>query len=161
RKSRLNPSQVLIPFAFASMMGGTCTLLASSTTIAASGYLASAGLRPIGLFEFLPVGLAVVGTGILYMVLIGARLLPQRAEAILTESYRVREYLAEVLVTLGSPLAGGTLRDLRPSAMGLTVLAIHRGEQTLYPGPGMSLAAGDLLIVKASREALLEIGGGK
>jgi di/tricarboxylate transporter len=72
KKSRINPSQVLMPFAFASMMGGTCTLLASSTTIAASGYMASAGLRPIGLFEFLPVGLAVVGTGILYMVLIGA-----------------------------------------------------------------------------------------
>src|SRR5579864_3166640 len=51
KKSRLSPSQILIPFAFASMMGGTCTLLASSTTIAASGYMASAGLRPIGLFE--------------------------------------------------------------------------------------------------------------
>ena len=157
KKSRLNPSQILIPFAFASMMGGTCTLLASSTTIAASGYMASAGLRPIGLFEFLPVGLAVVGTGILYMVLIGARFLPRRAEGSLTDSYNVREYLSEVVVTAGSPLAGGTIRDLGLSAMGLTVLAIHRGDQTLYPEPGMSLAAGDLLIVKASREALLEV----
>jgi di/tricarboxylate transporter len=159
KKSRLNPSQILIPFAFASMMGGTCTLLASSTTIAASGYMAAAGLRPIGLFEFLPVGLAVVGTGTLYMVLFGTRLLPRRAEAegSLTDSYQVREYLSEVVVTPGSPLAGRTLRDLRPSAMGLTVLAIHRGEQTLYPGPGVTLAEGDLLIVKASREALLEV----
>jgi di/tricarboxylate transporter len=157
KKSRLNPSQILIPFAFASMMGGTCTLLASSTTIAASGYLESAGLRPIGLFEFLPVGVAVVCTGVLYMVLIGTRLLPRRAEGSLTDSYNVREYLSEVVITRGSPLAGRTMRDLRPSAMGLTVLAIHRGDQTLYPGPGVSLAAGDLLIVKASREALLEV----
>jgi len=157
RKSRLNPSQILIPFAFASMMGGTCTLLASSTTIAASGYMASAGLRPIGLFEFLPFGLAVIGTGILYMVAIGARFLPRRAEGSLTDSYQVREYLSEVVVTGRSPLAGRTMRELRLSAMGLTVLAIHRGDQTLYPGPGVSLEAGDLLIVKARREALLEV----
>jgi di/tricarboxylate transporter len=157
RKSRLNPSQILIPFAFASMMGGTCTLLASSTTIAASGYMASAGLRPIGLFEFLPFGLAVIGTGILYMVAIGARFLPRRAEGSLTDSYQVREYLSEVMVTGRSPLAGRTMRELRLSAMGLTVLAIHRGDQTLYPGPGVSLEAGDLLIVKARREALLEV----
>jgi di/tricarboxylate transporter len=157
KKSRLNPSQILIPFAYASMMGGTCTLLASSTTIAASGYMASAGLRPIGLFEFLPFGLAVVGTGILYMVAIGVRFLPRRAEGSLTDSYNVREYLSEVVVTGRSPLAGRTMRELRLSAMGLTVLAIHRGDQTLYPGPGASLAAGDLLIVKASREALLEV----
>jgi di/tricarboxylate transporter len=157
KKSRLSPSQVLIPFAYASMMGGTCTLLASSTTIAASGYMESAGLRPIGLFEFLPFGLAVVGTGILYMVAIGARFLPRRAEGSLTDSYHVREYLSEVVVTGRSPLAGRTLRELRLSAMGLTVLAIHRGDQTLYSGPGVSLAAGDLLIVKASREALLEV----
>lgn len=157
KKSRLNPSQVLIPFAFASMMGGTCTLLASSTTIAASGAMASAGLRPIGLFEFLPVGLAVVGTGILYMVAIGARFLPRREEASLTDSYHVREYLSEVVVTAGSPLAGRTLRDLRLRAGGLTVLAIHRGERTLYPGPAESLESGDLLIVKAGREALLAV----
>src|SRR5258708_37531308 len=49
------------------------------------------------------------------------------------------------------------MRELSLSAMGLTVLAIHRGDQTLYPGPGVSLAAGDLLIVKARREALLEV----
>jgi di/tricarboxylate transporter len=157
RKSRLSPSQVLIPFAFASMMGGTCTLLASSTTIAASGYMASAGLRPIGLFEFLPFGLAVIGTGILYMVAIGARFLPRRAEGSLTDNYQVREYLSEVMVTGRSPLAGRTMRELRLSAMGLTVLAVHRGDQTLYPGPGVSLEAGDLLIVKARREALLEV----
>ncbi|HXO40984.1 MAG TPA: SLC13 family permease [Thermoanaerobaculia bacterium] len=157
KKSRLNPSQILIPFAFASMMGGTCTLLASSTTIAASGYMASAGLRPIGLFEFLPFGLAVIGTGILYMVAIGARFLPRRAEGSLTDNYQVREYLSEVMVTGRSPLAGRTMRELRLTAMGLTVLAIHRGDQTLYPGPGVSLEAGDLLIVKARREALLEV----
>ncbi|MDP9121443.1 MAG: SLC13 family permease [Acidobacteriota bacterium] len=157
RKSRLPPSQILIPFAFASMMGGTCTLLASSTTIAASGYMKSAGLAPIGLFEFLPVGLAIVATGILYMTLLGVRFLPRRPDSSLTESYNIREYLSEIVITPDSPLAGSTLRDLGLAAMGLTVLAIHRGEQTLYPGPGIDLREGDQLIVKASREALLEV----
>jgi di/tricarboxylate transporter len=157
KKSRLSPSQILIPFAFASMMGGTCTLLASSTTIAASGYMASAGLAPIGLFEFLPVGLAVVATGIAYILLFGARLLPERAEASFTETYNIREYLSEVMVTAGSPLAGRTLRELHLPAAGLNVLAIHRGEQTLNPGPDVDLREGDLLIVKAGREALLGV----
>lgn len=157
KKSRLSPSQILIPFAFASMMGGTCTLLASSTTIAASGYMASAGLAPIRLFEFLPVGLAVVATGIAYILLFGARLLPRRVEGSLTETYHIREYLSEVMVTPGSPLAGHTLRELHLPAMGLTVLAIHRGEQTLNAGADVGLREGDLLIVKARREALLEV----
>src|SRR5258708_8994233 len=86
RRSRLSPSQILIPFAFASMMGGTCTLLASSTTIAARRYMAPARPAPIRLFESLPAGLAVVATGVAYILLFGARLLPEREEGSLTET---------------------------------------------------------------------------
>jgi len=157
RRSRIAPGQILMPFAFASMMGGTCTLLASSTTIAASGYLRSMGLPPIGLFEFLPVGLAIVATGVLFTVFVGARLLPKTGEASLTDEYGIREYLTEVVVTDGSPLAGRQIQDLRLGAMGLTVLAVHRGPETLHPGPETVLAAGDQLIVKTRREGLVEV----
>jgi di/tricarboxylate transporter len=158
RRSRIAPGQILMPFAFASMMGGTCTLLASSTTIAASGYLRGMGLAPIGLFEFLPVGLAIVTTGILFTVFVGARLLPKSAgDASLTDEYGIREYLTEVVVTEGSPLAGQPIRDLRLGAMGLTVLAVHRGAESIQPGPGTTLAVGDQLIVKTRREGLVEV----
>ncbi len=157
RKSRVAPGQILMPFAFASMMGGTCTLLASSTTIAASGYMRSVGLEPIGLFEFLPVGLVVVGTGILFTLLVGTRLLPQGGDASLTDEYGIREYLTEVVVTAGSPLAGRQIRGLGLGSMGLTVLAVHRGAETLYPSADTILLEGDQLVVKTRREGLFEV----
>jgi di/tricarboxylate transporter len=155
KRTRINPGQILIPFAFASMMGGTCMLFSSSTNIAASGYMRSQGLAPIGLFEFLPVGLVVIAVGILYLLLLGPRLLPEAGEGSFTEEYNIREYLSEVLVTPGSPLAGTAIRDLRMAA--LTVLAVHRGREALYAEADTILAEGDQLIVKASREGLLEV----
>jgi di/tricarboxylate transporter len=157
KRSRVSASKVLIPLAFASMLGGTCTLVGTSTNVAASGYLGSIGLAPFTLFEFLPVGLAVVVAGILYTVTLGQRLLPDHREASLTEEYEVREFLAEIVVTPGSPYAGQPVRNLPFSGLGLTVLAIHRGPNHLYPEADTPLALGDLLIVKARREALLKV----
>ena len=80
RRSRIPPSKALIPLAFASMLGGTCTLIGTSTNVAASGYVKESGLAPFSMFEFLPVGVTVCVAGILYMVLVGHRLLPERSE---------------------------------------------------------------------------------
>jgi len=155
RRTRIRPGQILMPFAFASMMGGTCMLFSSSTNIAASGYMRSQGLAPIGIFEFLPVGLAVIAVGILYLLLVGHRLLPATGDSSLTEEYNIRDYLSEIVVTAGSPFAGQPLRALQLGA--LTVLAVNRGQETLYGGPDTLLAEGDQLIVKTSREGLLEV----
>jgi di/tricarboxylate transporter len=156
RKSRVKPGKILIPFAFASMMGGTCMLLSSSTTIAASGYMKAQGLAPIGLFEFTRLGVTIVVIGIVYMLLIGSRLLPESGDSSLTEDYNIREFLSEVLVTEG-PFAGLSLRDSRLADLELTVLAIHRGSQTLYPEPNFVLQAGDQLIVQTRRDGLLAV----
>src|ERR1044072_8676986 len=144
RRSRISASKVLIPLAFASMLGGTCTLVGTSTNVAASGYLVSAGLAPFTLFEFLPVGLAMVVLGVLYILTLGQRLLPDHRETSLTEEYDVREYLAEIVVTTGSAYAGQPVRNLPFSGLGLTVLAIHRGEGRLYPEADTPLTEGDL-----------------
>jgi di/tricarboxylate transporter len=155
KRTRISPGQILIPFAFASMMGGTCMVFSSSTNIAASSYMRSQGLAPIGLFEFLPVGLAVIAVGIVYLLLLGPRLLPETGEGSFTEEYNIREYLSEVVVTPGSPLAGQAIRQLHMTA--LTVLAVHRGREVMYAEADTVLAEGDQLIVKASREGLLEV----
>ena len=157
RKSRLAPSKVLIPLAFASMLGGTCTLIGTSTNVAASGFLQSSGYEPFSMFEFLPVGIAVFLVGIAYMTLVGHRLLPEHRDAGYTEEYAFREYLSEVVITPGSPLAGQALRDIRLAQMGIHVRALHRGDRRIYPEPYMQLEDGDLLIVQASREALLQV----
>lgn len=157
RRSRLSPSKVLIPLAFASMLGGTCTLVGTSTNVAASGYLQSIGLPAISLFEFLPVGLVMVVLGIVYMLVAGHYLLPESREGSYTEDYAVREYLTELVVPAGSPYVGQAIRSLPDSGMGLTVLAVHRGDSRLYAEADTVLAAGDLLLAKARREALLKV----
>src|SRR5215210_1894806 len=156
QRSRISPSKALIPLAFASMLGGTCTLIGTSTNVAASAYVKEFGLAPYSMFEFLPVGVTVCVVGILYMVLVGHRLLPERSETTEPE-YSIREYLSEVVVTHGSPLAGRAIRDTQLAQMGLQVRAIQRGDRRLYPDPYVQLEEGDLLIVQAGREGLLQV----
>ncbi len=157
RKSRISPGKILIPLAFASMLGGTCTLIGTSTNVAASGYVRASGLEPFTMFEFLPVGLAVSVVGFLYMVFVGHRLLPGTREAGFEEQYAIREFLSEVVVTPGSALAGQELRDSRLGEMGLHVRAILRDGRRLDAEPSLALAEGDLLLVQTRREALLQV----
>jgi di/tricarboxylate transporter len=157
RKSRLSPGKVLIPLAYASMLGGTCTLIGTSTNVAASGVLRAADLEPFSMFEFLPVGAAVCVLGTLYVMLVGHRLLPDTREAGYEEQYSIREYLSEVIVTAGSPLAGQALRDSRLGQMGLQVRAVLRGGRRMDAEPALTLEEGDLLLVQTTREGLLQV----
>jgi di/tricarboxylate transporter len=157
KRSKVSPSKVLIPLAYASMLGGTCTLIGTSTNVAASAYVRSAGMRPFSMFEFLPVGITVGLAGLVYMLTLGHRLLPETAAGRVEQSDAIREYLSEVEITPGSPLAGQALRDSRLSALGLQVRAILRGDRRIEPESGTRLEEGDLLLVQASREALLEV----
>jgi di/tricarboxylate transporter len=157
RRSKVSPSQVLIPLAFASILGGTCTLIGTSTNVAASGYLLETGLAPFTLFEFLPVGLLMAAAGTGFLFLFAHRLLPDHREGSYTEEYEIKEYLSEIVVPPGSPLAGKAIRDAGLAALDLTVLSILRGGVRLYPDPDRRLAEGDLLIVQASREGLLKV----
>lgn len=156
KRSRVSPGKVLIPLAYASMLGGTCTLIGTSTNVAASAYVRSAGLAPFTMFEFLPVGLALGIAGVLYMLALGQRLLPETA-ASEPDAGEIREYLSEVVVTPGSPLAGQALRDTRLSAMGLQVRTLLRGDRRIEPHADTRLAEGDLLLVQVGREGLLEV----
>jgi di/tricarboxylate transporter len=157
RRSRISPGKVLIPLAYASMLGGTCTLIGTSTNVAASGYMKTAGLAPLSMFELLPVGGAVALAGILYLVFLGHRLLPQTAGTASEEAYSMREYLSEVVVTPGSPLTGAALCDSPLADLGVQVRAVLRGERRMGAAPQMILQEGDLLLVQARREGLLQV----
>jgi Trk K+ transport system NAD-binding subunit len=88
---------------------------------------------------------------------VGTRLLPRSGDASLTDEYGIREYLTGVVVTPGSPLAGEQIRSLGLGSMGLSVLAVHRGPETIYPGGDTVLLEGDLMVVKTRREGLQEV----
>ncbi|MDH3404817.1 MAG: SLC13 family permease, partial [Acidobacteriota bacterium] len=155
KKGRFSPSRLLMPLAFASILGGTCTLIGTSTNIAASGMLKKLGYAPYGFFEFTAVGLVIVVTGILYLAFVGYRLLPARPAASLSEKYDIGAYLSAVVVAEGSSLDGKALRDAGLADLGMHVAAIKRDGRRFFPRRDTILRAGDLLVVEATRESLL------
>jgi di/tricarboxylate transporter len=156
RKSNSTPSRVLIPLAFASMLGGTCTLIGTSTNIAASGLLKKLGYPPFGLFEFLLVGIVAVVAGMLYFVGFGRRLLPRGEVLELGKKYAIDDYLSAAVVQEDSSLVDKTLARTPLGKLGITVLAIVRGKSKIFPASDTRLRVGDLLIVEATRKAILQ-----
>src|SRR5215213_5959448 len=175
-RARVQPSKLLMPLAFGAILGGTCTLIGTSTNLAVSGALAKLGrggelasqfgvspelLGPFSMFELTPAGIAIVVVGMLYMLAVGLRLLPSRGlgDQSLVDQYQMREYISEVIVLEDSPLVGKTLAEgnLR-EILDLTVIGILRGKQNRLPPRGEEvLQAGDLLLVQGRMEDILRV----
>lgn len=156
RKTDLKPSKLLMPLAFATMLGGMTTLLTTSN-ILVSNALRDAGLTPFGLFDFLPVGLPIVVVGILYMTFIGQRLLPNinpgggaRAATPqqLAEIYGLKQGLLELYVTGGSLMADASVLEGGWSdRLGLTVIGVSRGGRILLsPDQNFRILEGDVVL---------------
>ncbi len=160
-RKHISPSKLLMPLAFGAILGGTCTLIGTSTNLAVSGALPRYGLEPFSMFELTSVGVPIVGVGMLYMLLVGLRLLPRRDQSkSLTEQYHVRQYMSEVLVLQGSPLIDKSLKEARISdELDLTVIGILRGnpQKRIAPNPSERIRAGDLLLVQGRVEDILRI----
>lgn len=109
REMGVASSKLLIPLSYASIFGGTCTLLGTSTNLLASGILRDSGHAPIGMFELAAVGLPILLFGGLYLVFFGNKLLPHRETltSILSDEER-KEFMTEAFVRAGSELIGQT-----------------------------------------------------
>ncbi len=159
RKAKQPPSKLLMPVAFAAMMGGCCTLVGTSTNVAASAFLAQRGMQPFRLFEFLPVGLAVVLGGTLFFALLGPRLLPVRGTLELTRQYKVKEFLTELALRPGCPFVGKRLDECGIQQIAdVTILGIIRdGGHHLAPQAHDILLEGDLLLIKGEVEGIQKL----
>jgi uncharacterized repeat protein (TIGR01451 family) len=159
-RARVPPSKLMMPLAFGAILGGTCTLIGTSTNLAVSGAITRYGMQPFSMFELTPVGVAIVAVGLLYMLLLGLRLLPRRGGAdSLTEQYHIREYMSEVIVLPNSPLVGKTLAEANVGdELDLTVVGIMRGKQgRIAPTPTEKIEAEDLLLVQGRIEDILRV----
>ncbi len=170
RRTRRPPSKLLIPLAFGSLMGGLTTLIGTPPNLLVSVALHDHGLRPFQLFDYAPVGLAVMLAGVAYMVLVGRHLLPARELAPesacldladLRRLYNLHERLFVVRVPRGSALVGTTLAESRlGAALSLNVVGIVRNSQTLLsPAPEEEIRAGDRLLVEGRSDRLTELVG--
>lgn len=157
RRAAIPPSRVLMPLAFASILGGTVTLVGTSTNLVVSGALPALGMEPLGFFELGAVGLPLAVLGLLYLFFVAPRLLPERGGAL---SEALRPYLADLTVRVGSPLVGLSLSGAALERdSGLTVLAVRRaGSLTESPGADFVLQAGDTLALRGSSADLLAAG---
>jgi di/tricarboxylate transporter len=158
-RTQIHPGKFLMPIAFGSMLGGTCTAIGTSTNVVMSSYLTRNGMAPFTFFEFAPVGLIIAGVGILYMVIAGHRVLPAREDRSLQETYRLREYISEVVVLSDSPLIGKTIQESRFSEkLELNIISLIRGEKRYFVlRPDFRFQANDLLIVEGSIDNILKV----
>ena len=158
RVTKVAVSKMLIPLAFASLLGGAMTLIGTPANILATGILAERGLPTFGFFEFTPMGIVVLTTGVLYMVLIGRRLLPVReGPGSKEEDYNIRDYVTEVRVSPVSSLIGKTLLESRLGRdYDLSVLALERENGDRPPlNRDTEIRMGDLLVVESSASDLM------
>lgn len=160
QKLRVSSSRLLMPLAFASILASSVTLVGTSTNIVVSGLMTRYGMKPLGMFELTSIGLPIVLIGILYMSLIGNRLVPDRSHSDkLTEEFNLRPYLTDITILPGSPFTGKTLREI---GMGrdfdLTVLRLTRGSETVMaPGADFRLLEGDILTVEGQAQDIYKI----
>ena len=160
RNKKISRSILLMPLAFASILASSVTLIATTTNIVVSGVMEEDGLLPLGMFELTPVGLVILILGIVYLLTIGRKLIPDRPyEEPFSAEASVRNYLTELVVPEGSNLLGKTLAQ---AALGrdldLTVLRISKNKRSfLVPTASTILGTGDVLIVEGNRDGLLNI----
>ncbi|GIK42929.1 MAG: SLC13 family permease [Chloroflexota bacterium] len=157
RQAKVSPSKLLLPLAYASMLGGACTLIGTSTNVAVSGYITQNGMPPLGLFELTPIGLILVGVGMVYMVVIGQHLLPDHQEKNLTEAYAIHEYLSEIIIVPGSHLIGQKVFESDLAKLGFRILAVLRGQDRFMPNPRSTIQAEDVLLVEGKWADLLRV----
>lgn len=156
----MSPSKVLMPLAFAIILGGTVTLIGTSTNLVISSRLPEYGLARMTLFEITPVGLALTAAGMAYIFLVGKRLIPERHKGgELTADYKMRDYLCEVLVLPESGLVGKAVRDAQlGEKLDLNILGVVREKtQTLQPSPDLVIEAGDLLLVEGKVANIMRV----
>lgn len=160
-RAKIPPSKLLMPLAFGAILGGSCTLIGTSTNLAVSGAMQRYGMAGYSMFELTAVGVITVAVGMVYMLTIGRKMLPTRGgEDSLTEQYHIREYISELIVLPGSHLIGKTLAEADfHNELELNVLGIIRGKdaERILPGPRDRIQLNDLLVVEGKLANILNV----
>jgi len=157
KQHRTSPSKYLLPINYAAIVGGTCTLIGTSTNILASSLAVSRGYEPIGMFEPFRMGIVYFGIGMAYNALL-VKFLPERGDpSNLTTKYQLATYLTEVRVPVASRLIGRTVVDEKISdRYHLNVLEIVRARERIsFQIRSTPIAADDVLIVRGAMEDII------
>jgi len=156
-KSGYSPSYLLMPIAFASLLGGMTTLIGTPPNIIASSFRQEILGAPYQMFDFAPAGVGVALAGLFFIVFAGWRLLPQRVSGKSpSERFRINDYITEVVIPEDSKLNGVLLEQIKNiTQTDIQVLSMVRDKRFVYaPGAGVVLLSGDILSIEANAENL-------
>jgi di/tricarboxylate transporter len=148
RKRRISPSRLLMPLSFLSILGGTCSLIGTSTNLVVQGMLLKSHLQPMGFFEIGWVGLPCALLGATYLLTVGRKLLPDRKDLIEQLDETRREYLVEMLVQPGCRLVSKRISEAGLRHLpGLFLIEIEREGQVIGPvAPDEVIQADDRMV---------------
>ncbi|MEE8272965.1 MAG: SLC13 family permease [Alphaproteobacteria bacterium] len=154
-----SPAGLLMPIAFGSILGGLVTLIGTPPNIIIAAYRAEVSGAPFGMFDFTPVGLPVLLVGLVYMLLLGWRLLPRRRADADQAMFEIGDYVTELRVTEGSPAVDKTVamfeRALKSEAEVLGL--IPGGDGPVVRGRQHHLRPGDILLMQLDPGDLAEL----
>ncbi len=160
RQRGLSPSRFLMPISFAALLGGVVTLLGTSTNLVISGLLDQSDGSPLGVFEMTAIGLPVAVAGVLVLVVVGPRLVPDRLSPPESAEQQAREFSMTMQVTPGGPLDGRTvveagLRDLR----GVFLVQIDRDDDMVVSpvAPDRRIDGGDVLTFVGNVDNIVDL----
>ena len=159
KRAGISVSKVLMPLAYASILAGSITVIATSTNLVISGELPSYGLERIGFFELAPVGIGLTLVGLVYLLFLAPPLIPDRFKENRLATYGLRRYISEIVVPAGSKLAGQSLTESKlGETLAVTVLGVKRGEtRDLSPRGNVVLEEGDVLLIEGDAEDILAV----
>jgi di/tricarboxylate transporter len=156
-----SPSKLLMPLSFASISGGTLTLIGTSTNILVSGISEDAGYGRFSMFEFTLIGGFLFVTFLIYMFFIGKHMIPRRRVTgeTLSESYELKEYITEIVIPAGSPLAGKRINATAlKKELDIEIIEIKDKKGIVWlPDNYEDLEENDVLLVRGSIDDIVEL----
>ena len=157
-RRKIAASRLLIPLSYASQFGGVCTLIGTSTNLLVSSISDQAGYGAFSMFEFAKMGLILFVAGVLFFLLLGRWLLPERKAQELAVAYQLGEYITELRVADNSPLIGKSVLESRLGQdHDVTVLRLLHAKKAVWAPLRQAVQNGDVLLVRGKLRELMRL----
>jgi di/tricarboxylate transporter len=159
RRNRISPSKLLIPLSYLAILGGTCTLIGTSTNLVVNGLMIQNNIPGMTLFEISKMGIPYAIAGTVYLIIFGRKILPDRKELLEQLGDSLREYLVEMQITTGCRLIGQSIEAAGLRHLpGLFLIEINRDDSIISPvGPDDKLELGDRLVFAGVVSSIVEL----